>query len=79
MYFWMIILPQPDLVLVNNDQLNSITIDGIMSVQEYWLVHPADAYVSLFTLQNGRYELLSAASLVEGRCCQTFCPDWRSI
>ncbi|MBC8153970.1 MAG: Uma2 family endonuclease [Bacteroidetes bacterium] len=42
-------------------------------VQEYWLIDPADAYIEVFALQTqsgtqqpARYELLSAASVVEG-------------
>ena len=44
-------------------------------VQEYWLVDPADAYIEMYTLQNGRYELLSAASLTEGSLTSSVLPD----
>lgn len=35
-------------------------------IPEYWLIDPTDSYIEIHTLQNGRYELLSAASPTEG-------------
>lgn len=37
-----------------------------MSVTEYWLVDPQNAAIEIYTLQNNRYELLSAATTLEG-------------
>ncbi|MCY7360246.1 MAG: Uma2 family endonuclease [Rudanella sp.] len=35
-------------------------------VQEYWLVDPQDKLVEIYALPNGRYDLLSAATPLEG-------------
>ncbi|KAB7733116.1 Uma2 family endonuclease [Rudanella paleaurantiibacter] len=35
-------------------------------IQEYWLIEPADNFIEIFTLVDGRYDLLSAASPQEG-------------
>jgi Uma2 family endonuclease len=35
-------------------------------VQEYWLVDPQESLIEVYTLQDGRYELLSAATPFEG-------------
>jgi len=35
-------------------------------VQAYWLVDPQNQEIEIYTLQNGQYVLLSAASSLEG-------------
>lgn len=38
-----------------------------VGVAEYWLVDPVEGLIEVFTLENGRYRLLSAASGEEGQ------------
>ncbi|GAA4417490.1 hypothetical protein GCM10023187_49940 [Nibrella viscosa] len=35
-------------------------------VKECWIVDPSDQEIEIYTLENERYELLSAASVLEG-------------
>ncbi len=37
-----------------------------IQLSEYWLVDASNESIEIFTLENGRYELFSAASAVEG-------------
>ena len=37
-----------------------------MSVTEFWLIDPEYQAIEIYTLQNNRYELLSAATTLEG-------------
>ncbi|MCY7357001.1 MAG: Uma2 family endonuclease [Rudanella sp.] len=43
-------------------------------VQEYWLIEPADDFIEIFTLTDGRYDLLSAASPEEGQLVSNVLP-----
>ncbi len=52
-------------------------------VQEYWLIEPADDFIEIFALTDGRYDLLSAASPDEGQLFSNvlpgFVPDLRAL
>jgi Uma2 family endonuclease len=56
---------------VYRDRVTKKALYERFGVQEYWLVDPADAYIEIFTLTNGRYELPSAASVQEGTLTST--------
>ncbi len=43
-------------------------------VQEYWLVDPLEELIEIFTLENGQYTLLSAASPNEGQLTSNMLP-----
>ena len=51
---------------VYRDRVTKKALYERFGIGEYWLVDPADAYIEIFSLANGRYELLSAASVQEG-------------
>ncbi len=51
---------------VYRDRVTKKALYERFGIGEYWLVDPADEYIEIFTLTNGRYELLSAASVQEG-------------
>ncbi|CCH55506.1 hypothetical protein BN8_04767 [Fibrisoma limi BUZ 3] len=52
---------------VYRDRVTKKALYERFGVPEYWLVDPADEYVEIFTLVDGQYQLLSAASLEEGQ------------
>ena len=43
-------------------------------VQEYWIVDPLDELVEIYSLDNSRYNLLSAASTNEGALVSNLLP-----
>ncbi len=51
---------------VYRDRVTKKALYERFGVLEYWLIEPADDFIEIYGLQNGRYELLSAASAVEG-------------
>lgn len=51
---------------IYHDRVTKKQLYERFGVPEYWLIDPADAYIEIYSLQNARYELLSAASLIEG-------------
>ncbi len=60
---------------VYRDRVTKKNLYERFGIQEYWLVDPADAYIEIFTLANGRYELLSAASVQEGMLISNALPS----
>jgi Uma2 family endonuclease len=51
---------------VYRDRVTKKALYERVGIQEYWLVDPADEYIEIFALREGRYDLLSAASTQEG-------------
>lgn len=60
---------------VYHDRVTKKQLYERFGVQECWLIDPADAYIEIYTLTNGHYELLSAASLVEGTLTSHVLPE----
>lgn len=67
------IMGVPDLVVeiisptsVIRDRIEKKNLYERMSVQEFWLVDPQYEEIEIYTLKNGHYELLSAATTREG-------------
>lgn len=67
------IMGVPDLIIeiisptsVIRDRIEKKNLYERMSVQEFWLVDPQYEAIEIYTLQNNRYELLSAATILEG-------------
>lgn len=63
----------PDLVVevlsprsIRRDQIEKRQIYADFGVKEYWLVDPANRYVEVNTLINGRYDAHATASDIEG-------------
>ncbi len=63
----------PDLVVeiispssVIRDRINKKQVYERTSVKEYWLVSPEYAEIEIFVLENGKYQLHSAATADEG-------------
>ncbi|GAA4469069.1 Uma2 family endonuclease [Nibrella saemangeumensis] len=52
---------------VYRDRVTKKELYARFGVQEYWLVDSADGFIEIVTLQEGRYQLLSAASTEEGQ------------
>ena len=52
---------------IYRDRVTKKALYERFGVQEYWLVDPADNFIEIFTLTDGQYKLLSAASLEEGQ------------
>ena len=48
------------------DRIEKKNLYEKMAVQEYWLVDPQYEAIEIYTLQNHRYELFSAATTLEG-------------
>lgn len=51
---------------VIRDRIQKKRIYEKAGVQEYWLISPEYAEIEIFTQENGRYELFSAATISEG-------------
>lgn len=63
----------PDLIIeiisptsIIRDRIEKKNLYERMAVQEYWLVDPQYEAIEIYTLQNNRYELFSAATTLEG-------------
>lgn len=63
----------PDLIIeiisptsVIRDRIEKKDLYERMSVREFWIADPQYAAIEIYTLQNNRYELLSAATPLEG-------------
>lgn len=63
----------PDLIVeiisptsVIRDRIEKKNLYERMSVQEFWIVDPQYEAIEMYALQNSRYELLSAATTLEG-------------
>ncbi|HEX8316417.1 MAG TPA: Uma2 family endonuclease [Flavisolibacter sp.] len=63
----------PDLIIeiisptsIIRDRIEKKALYEKMSVPEFWLIDPQYAAIEIYTLQNNRYELLSAATILEG-------------
>jgi Uma2 family endonuclease len=63
----------PDLIIeiisptsIIRDRIKKKALYEKMSVPEFWLIDPQYAAIEIYTLQNNRYELLSAATTLEG-------------
>ena len=63
----------PDLIVeiisptsIIRDRIEKKALYERMSVPEFWLIDPQYAAIEIYTLQNNRYELLSAATILEG-------------
>lgn len=63
----------PDLIVeiisptsVIKDRIEKKNLYERMSVQEFWIVDPQYEAIEMYALQNNRYELLSAATTLEG-------------
>lgn len=52
---------------IYRDRVTKKSLYERFSVQEYWLVDPADNFIEIYTLSNSQYKLLSAASVEEGK------------
>jgi Uma2 family endonuclease len=51
---------------VIRDRIEKKNLYERMGVKEFWLVDPQYAAIEIYTLQNNRYELYSAATILEG-------------
>ena len=51
---------------VLRDRIEKKNLYERMAVKEYWLIDPQYSAIEIYTLKNNRYELLSAATLLEG-------------
>ncbi len=67
------IMGVPDLIIeiispssIIRDRIEKKNLYERMAVQEYWLVDPQYEAIEIYTLQNNRYELYSAATTLEG-------------
>lgn len=67
------IMGVPDLIIeiispssILRDRIEKKNLYERMGVQEYWLVDPQYEAIEIYTLQNNRYELYSAATTLEG-------------
>jgi Uma2 family endonuclease len=63
----------PDLIVeiisptsVIRDRIEKKNLYEQVGVREYWLVDPQYAAIEIYSLKNGRYELYSAATILEG-------------
>ena len=63
----------PDLIIeiispgsVIRDRIEKKNLYERMLVKEFWLIDPQYEAIEIYTLQNNRYELLSAATMLEG-------------
>lgn len=67
------IIGVPDLIIeiisptsVIRDRVEKKNLYERMGVKEFWLIDPQYEEIEIYTLQNNRYELLSAATTLEG-------------
>ncbi len=67
------IMGVPDMIIeiisptsIIRDRIEKKNLYERMAVQEYWLVDPQYEAIEIYTLQNNRYELFSAATTLEG-------------
>lgn len=51
---------------VIRDRIEKKNLYERKAIQEFWLVDPQYAAIEVYTLQNNRYELFSAATILEG-------------
>lgn len=72
------IMGVPDLIIeiisptsIIRDRIEKKNLYERMSVQEFWLVDPQYEAIEIYKLQNNRYELLSAATTLEGELKST--------
>lgn len=63
----------PDLIIeiispssIIRDRIEKKNLYERMGVQEFWLIDPHYEEIEIYVLQNNRYELLSAATILEG-------------
>jgi Uma2 family endonuclease len=75
------VLGAPDLVVevispssIYRDRVTKKGLYERFGVREYWLIDPADEFIEIYGLQNARYELLGAASPVEGELVSAVLP-----
>lgn len=68
------VMGAPDLVVevispssIYRDRVTKKALYERFGVPEYWLVDPADNFIGIYTLTDGEYKLLSAASVEEGQ------------
>ena len=52
---------------VYRDRVTKKDLYERFGVQEYWIIDPADEFIEIYALTDGRYQLLSAASVEEGQ------------
>lgn len=60
---------------VFRDRMVKKQLYGQFGVQEYGIVDQPDELVEIYSLDNGRYNLLSAASTNEGTLLSTLLPE----
>jgi Uma2 family endonuclease len=75
------VMGAPDLVVevispssVFRDRVTKKALYERFGVAEYWLIDPADEFIEIYGLQNNRYELLGAASPLEGELVSAVLP-----
>lgn len=63
----------PDLIIeiispssVIRDRVNKKNVCDRLKVKEYWIIDPQNQEIEIYSVQNGRYELLSGVSIFEG-------------
>ncbi|GAB4037376.1 Uma2 family endonuclease [Spirosoma gilvum] len=76
------ILGAPSLVVeiispssIYRDRVTKKELYERFGVQEYWLIDPADNFIEIYSVVDGQYKLLSAASLEEGTLVSGVLPD----
>ncbi len=67
------IIGVPDLIIeiispssVLRDRIDKKNVCEKLKVKEYWIIDPQNQEIEIYSVQNGRYELLSAVSVFEG-------------
>lgn len=73
------IIGAPDLIIeiispssFTRDRIDKKNLYERMGVNEFWLVDAQNAAVEIYTIQNNRYELYSAATIFEGELKSAF-------
>jgi Uma2 family endonuclease len=67
------IIGVPDLIIeiispssVLRDRIDKKNVCERLKVKEYWIIDPQNQEIEIYSVQNGRYELLSGISIFEG-------------
>lgn len=61
---------------IYRDRVTKKALYERFSVQEYWLVDPADNFIEIYALADSQYKLLSAASIEEGKLSSGVLPGF---